>query len=214
MSKLRESLKQYFELRRNLGSKLRGVDSALRNFVAFAERENASYITTDLALRWAQGTAPCTAGNLGFASSDGATVLPSGSARQIDVPKYRPLVCFPTVITESRLISIAMRRSKSLSGRHANSLPQGTEGPHLLDDLWTSVGHRYARQRSVGPRSRGRQPGGRDPQDSADEIRQVSAGPGARVDPSSPRRLRTSRGTELFAGPRLRPSFCRNVAPV
>ena len=45
MSKLRDALKQYIELRRNLGSKLRGVDSALRNFVAFAERENTSYIT-------------------------------------------------------------------------------------------------------------------------------------------------------------------------
>jgi integrase/recombinase XerD len=54
MSKLRDALKQYIEIRRNLGSKLRGVDSALRNFVTFAERENASYITADLALRWAK----------------------------------------------------------------------------------------------------------------------------------------------------------------
>jgi len=54
MSKLRDALKQYIELRRNLGSKLRGVDSALRNFVDFAERENASSITADLALRWAK----------------------------------------------------------------------------------------------------------------------------------------------------------------
>jgi integrase/recombinase XerD len=54
MITLRESLEKYLELRRNLGSQLRGVDSALRNFVAFAQRERASYITTDLALRWAQ----------------------------------------------------------------------------------------------------------------------------------------------------------------
>jgi len=54
MSKLHDALTQYIELRRNLGSKLRGVDSALRSFVAFAERENASYITADLALRWAK----------------------------------------------------------------------------------------------------------------------------------------------------------------
>jgi integrase len=54
MSKLRDALTQYIGLRRNLGSKLRGVDSALRNFVTFAERENASYITADLALRWAK----------------------------------------------------------------------------------------------------------------------------------------------------------------
>jgi hypothetical protein len=54
MSKLRDALKQYIEIRRNLGSKLRGVHSALRNFVTFAERENAPYITADLALRWAK----------------------------------------------------------------------------------------------------------------------------------------------------------------
>lgn len=54
MSTLREASQQYLELRRNLGSKLRGVDSALRSFVAFAEREDASYITTDLALHWAK----------------------------------------------------------------------------------------------------------------------------------------------------------------
>jgi integrase len=54
MSKLRESLEQYVRLRRNLGAKLRGVDSTLRSFVAFAERENASYITIDLAIRWAK----------------------------------------------------------------------------------------------------------------------------------------------------------------
>ena len=53
MTKLRKSSQDYLELRRNLGFKLRGVDSALRGFVAFAEREDASYITTDLALRWA-----------------------------------------------------------------------------------------------------------------------------------------------------------------
>jgi len=54
MSKLREACKEYLQLRRNLGCKLRGVDSVLRSFVDFAERENASFITTDLALRWAQ----------------------------------------------------------------------------------------------------------------------------------------------------------------
>lgn len=54
MIALSDALKKYLELRRNLGSQLRGVASGLRNFVAFAEREGASYITTDLALRWAQ----------------------------------------------------------------------------------------------------------------------------------------------------------------
>jgi integrase/recombinase XerD len=54
MSKLRDASTEYLQLRRNLGYRIRAVASALRSFVAFAECENASYITTDLALRWAQ----------------------------------------------------------------------------------------------------------------------------------------------------------------
>jgi integrase len=54
MNKLRDASQDYLQLRRSLGYKLRAVASALRSFVAFAERENASYITTDLVLRWAQ----------------------------------------------------------------------------------------------------------------------------------------------------------------
>lgn len=54
MSKLRDAAKEYLQIRRNLGYKLCEVGRALQNFVDFAERANASYITTDLALRWAQ----------------------------------------------------------------------------------------------------------------------------------------------------------------
>lgn len=54
MSKLRDASKEYLQLRRKLGYKLRGVDNSLRSFVEFAERENASRITMDLALRWAR----------------------------------------------------------------------------------------------------------------------------------------------------------------
>ena len=63
MSTLREASQEYLELRRKLGFKLRGMESALRSFVAFAEREDASYVTTDLALRWAKeppGVQPAT----------------------------------------------------------------------------------------------------------------------------------------------------------
>ena len=54
MSKLRDAAKEYLQIRRNLGYKLCEVGRALQNFVDFAESANASYITTDLALRWAQ----------------------------------------------------------------------------------------------------------------------------------------------------------------
>src|SRR4030067_3712271 len=54
MSELREAMEQYLDLRRKLGSKLCGADGILRSFLAFAKSEEASYITTDLALRWAR----------------------------------------------------------------------------------------------------------------------------------------------------------------
>ena len=54
MSALAKALKKYLQLRRNLGSELKGVDRTLRDFVAFVERQGSSHITTDLALRWAQ----------------------------------------------------------------------------------------------------------------------------------------------------------------
>ena len=52
MSALREAMQQYLSLRRSLGFKLIKVESTLRSFVAFTEREAASHITTELALRW------------------------------------------------------------------------------------------------------------------------------------------------------------------
>lgn len=52
MSALPEAMQQYLSLRRSLGFKLIKVESTLRSFVAFAERDAASHITTDLALRW------------------------------------------------------------------------------------------------------------------------------------------------------------------
>ena len=52
MSALREAMQQYLSLRRSLGFELINAESTLRSFVAFAEREAASHVTTDLALRW------------------------------------------------------------------------------------------------------------------------------------------------------------------
>jgi integrase/recombinase XerD len=54
MRKLRDAVQEYLQLRRNLGCKLRCTGGGLRDFVAFAEHAKANYITTDLALRWAQ----------------------------------------------------------------------------------------------------------------------------------------------------------------
>ena len=63
MSTLRQAAEQYLQLRRDLGCKLRETGRLLEDFVAFAEREGAPHVTTDLALRWAQqpaGVQPAT----------------------------------------------------------------------------------------------------------------------------------------------------------
>lgn len=53
MNSLEQALKNYLRIRRSLGFLLREPASCLRNFVAFLQAQRASYITTELALRWA-----------------------------------------------------------------------------------------------------------------------------------------------------------------
>ena len=53
MTLLRKHLEEYVTLRRQLGFKFPRAGVLLKNFVRFAEQEDASFITTKLALRWA-----------------------------------------------------------------------------------------------------------------------------------------------------------------
>lgn len=53
MSLLHDALDRYLATSRALGTKHRYPSSALRRFIAFAERECAEFVTIDLALRWA-----------------------------------------------------------------------------------------------------------------------------------------------------------------
>ena len=53
MKCLHDALAEYVKVRRALGSQLRWPGSALRRFVEFLDHEGASFITTDLAVRWA-----------------------------------------------------------------------------------------------------------------------------------------------------------------
>ena len=54
MSPLRQAFEDYIALRRAVGFKLHTAERSLRRFVEFADEEGASFITTELALRWAQ----------------------------------------------------------------------------------------------------------------------------------------------------------------
>jgi integrase/recombinase XerD len=54
MNRLRDELNGYLTLRRGLGFKLRDHESALRKFVVFLQAHAAEFVTTHLALEWAQ----------------------------------------------------------------------------------------------------------------------------------------------------------------
>lgn len=54
MNNLRQALRDYLAVRRSLGFDLRDTEFALNRFISFAEQEGASFITSKLALRWAQ----------------------------------------------------------------------------------------------------------------------------------------------------------------
>ena len=53
MSTLRQALTDYLDIRRALGFELRSPARYLRTFVAFLEAQDASHITTAMAVRWA-----------------------------------------------------------------------------------------------------------------------------------------------------------------
>lgn len=53
MSALAKALRDYLRIRRGLGFKLVDTGTALFDFVSFLDRQRASFITTELALRWA-----------------------------------------------------------------------------------------------------------------------------------------------------------------
>jgi integrase/recombinase XerD len=54
MSTLRHAVQDYIEMRRRLGFKLRETERGLIDFVTFLEDNDTPYITTELALAWAQ----------------------------------------------------------------------------------------------------------------------------------------------------------------
>ena len=61
MNELRKALNEYLSTRRKLGFKLQEAGKLLHDFVSFTEKEGASFITADLALRWATQSLGCQA---------------------------------------------------------------------------------------------------------------------------------------------------------
>jgi integrase len=114
---LRQAAQDYLALRRGLGFKLRSAGLALMDFIAFLEREGASHLTTELALRWATQPSHCQpalwASRLryvrGFArhwrATDPRTEIPP-----VGLLPYRPARARPYLYTEEdiqRLLAAA-----------------------------------------------------------------------------------------------------------
>lgn len=59
MNELRNSLDEYLSIRRKLGFKLQRAGKLLHDFVFFTEKEGVSFITAELALRWATQSKNC-----------------------------------------------------------------------------------------------------------------------------------------------------------
>jgi integrase/recombinase XerD len=59
MNGLRKSLEEYLRIRRKLGFRLQEPGKLLHDFVVFIEKEGESFITTELALRWATQAIDC-----------------------------------------------------------------------------------------------------------------------------------------------------------
>jgi integrase/recombinase XerD len=100
MTRLRATLKEYLALRRALGYKLYRSGLLLHQFVDFAERAGAAYITADLALEWA--TRPTKVRQIWWAQRLGA------------VRQFAQYCCGHdprTVVPPSNLIPSAYRRA-------------------------------------------------------------------------------------------------------
>jgi integrase/recombinase XerD len=101
MSTLREAVGEYLAMRRALGFKLQEAGNGLLDFVTFMEQQCASYITQQLALRWAQQP---------------STVLPSRWAQRLSYvrgfARYRSATDPRTQIPPDGLLPFRPKRAR------------------------------------------------------------------------------------------------------
>lgn len=134
MSRLETALKDYFALRRALGFRLDRVEPLLRGFVRFAAQEGASFITTDLALRWArltQGAPGYCAARLGavrrFArhvrATDPRTEVPPDGLLPQRFPRRTPYIYSDREVARLLAAASALPSARALRGHtHATLL--------------------------------------------------------------------------------------------
>ena len=113
MSSLRESVQDYLAMRRQLGFKLRDAGAGLLDFVSFLEQRHAAYITTHVALKWAQrprSVQPAEwARRLGFVRSFARyrnAIDPRTQIPPCGLLPYRPKRAQPYLYTEQEIESL------------------------------------------------------------------------------------------------------------
>jgi integrase/recombinase XerD len=125
MNTLREAVQQYLGLRRSLGFKLREDGARLLDFVTFMEQRKAPYITTKLALSWAQAPAAKPAEyarRLGFvrvfarhrSATDTRTQIPPNGLLPYPSTRIKPYIYSDTEIQTLLNAALNMRRLTTL----------------------------------------------------------------------------------------------------
>jgi len=158
MKALRQSVRDYLQLRRGLGFKLNVAEARLGQFLEFLKAKKSSRITTKLALEFAtqnpQWSLPTQASRLvavrGFARyhriHDPATEVPP---RGLLSSAYRPAAPYlysPTEI-QRLLAGASLPRLAALSGAALAPVPS----LDLLLYLWATGGERHAHRRGAQP---------------------------------------------------------------
>lgn len=121
MSQLKKAVRDYVQLRRSLGYKLKKAPSLLSDFVSFLEDQGATHITISLALAWAQrqpGSPVEWAARLtcvrGFArywsATDPQTQIPPAS-----LLPYRPSRAKPYLYTDQQIHQL-LEAARQLNG--------------------------------------------------------------------------------------------------
>ena len=139
MNTLRQDAHEYLSMRRHLGFKLREAGKALLDFVSFMEQQGATYVTTALALAWAQQP---------------ANVQPAHSARRLSYvrgfARYRCASDPRTQIPSPGLLPFQPKRARPYlySDEEINSLyqvieeevgPLAADGGYLGDDIYGNL---------------------------------------------------------------------------
>ena len=112
MSTLRQAVQDYIEMRRGLGFKLREAERGLIDSVTFLEANDTPYVTTDLALAWAQRPSHAQpahwATRLGYVRGLRVIELPL-----IRGPRFPQTVCYPFARSGHGPISIQRKTSSA-----------------------------------------------------------------------------------------------------